>query len=175
MKRSLAFLFVGLAAQLGAQTPTVRASNDSIRPDSAIVLAVERLALRAALDWGTFNPPKKIVIHPNVVLQGMVPDIKASEQRLPWRNEALVAFFGATSKVRDSIVVCGGPAVTCSMSDADVFATLSEPRINGRVAAVTVSLERKTQRGVQLVPLVVDMAGDGTTWVVSRVRLVGEH
>ena len=176
MKRSLVCLFVAAQAA-GAQPAKVIAHKDSVPPDSAVQLAVERLALRAALDWGTFARPARIVINPQVVLKGSVPVIVSSEPRLPWRNEALIAFFGAKSGMRDSVVLC--PAATapdCSLQNADVYATLAQPRIMGRRAQLQVTLERaRTPRGVTPVSLVVDMSGEGTAWVVSRIYLLGEH
>lgn len=140
---------------------------------SGVVVSLERLALRAAIDRavGQTAPGFRIVIDPMIVHANEAPGGRDSVTRDRPRNSELVRGFSASTLARKSVIDC--TVRPCKLRNADLFVTLSQPSIRGDSAKVTVTTVQQTKRGVQYKTVNVLLKKLGNEWQVARFEDLG--
>jgi hypothetical protein len=116
--------------------------------ETSAISTIERLAVREALSLSSRLPASpRVVIDPMIVHPNEAPGSRDSVRREDRRNSTLIQAFGARSLPRASVVDCSSRP--CTLRDADILVTLSEPAIQGMRASITVTTLRVTPRGTQ--------------------------
>jgi hypothetical protein len=143
--------------------------------DSNTMASAEQAALRFALDSAGVKPGR-IVVSPNVAINATAPG-RGDALRPIWRTDRLAGYLKATSKVRDSVISCAsrtsmGPR--CDFIGADTFVTLSEPRFDGGLATVTITIEQPGARGgIHYRTYNVVMSNTSAGWKMLKMELLG--
>jgi hypothetical protein len=141
------------------------------------IAILESLAATAALERavGSVTPNLRIVIDPMIVRANEAPGGRDSIPREATRNGNLAQAFGARVASRSSVIDCR--ARPCSLRDADVLVTLSQPqtvRGDAKVdAKVTVTTVQQTKRGTQYKTVNVLMKKSGSGWTVVGFEDLG--
>ena len=145
------------------------------RLDSNTIMTAEQAAVRFALDSSHIRPGKMIVVNPMVVPTGGGTEAgEAMSLRPVWRTDRLAAFLKVPARFRDSVVTCAsrtsmGPR--CDLIGADAYVSSSEPRFDGGLATVTVTIEAQGTRGtLAQETLNVVMVNTATGWKVLRLE-----
>jgi hypothetical protein len=136
-------MVVASASVVGAQDvpPTPLDSNTSA--------SAEQAAVRYALDSAGIRGGR-LVLNPLLAPMAAAPG-RGSDLRPIWRTDRLATFLKASSRERDKAISCAsntsmGPR--CDLIDADRYITASEPRFDGGLATVTVTIEEPGERGL---------------------------
>ena len=134
---------------------------------------LERLAAQSAIERavGRVDQNLRIVIDPMIVHADEAPGGRDSTARSTARNANLTQVFRARSLPRRSVLDCS--ARPCSLRDADVLVTLSEPAIVGAKAKVTVTTLQRTSRGTQYRTVNVLLEHQGSAWKVVGFEDLG--
>lgn len=145
------------------------------------VSSLERLAVDTAVKRAvrTMTPGLRIVIDPMIVRANQAPGYRDSTLREPSRNQYLVESFHARTLPRDSVFDCSSRP--CTMRNADVLVTLSEPAIVGDKATVTVttsvpvhgSSSRQLPITMQYRTVIVHLEKSGAAWRVVSLDDLG--
>lgn len=155
------------------------AAAQSVQPtplDSNTSMSAEQAAVRIALDSIHLGRPiRTVVINPLLAPMGSAPG-SGQDLRPVWRTDRLAAFLKATSRERDKVISCAsatsmGPR--CDLLDADVYVTASEPRFDGGLATVTVTMEARGQRGLFYETLNIVLTNTSAGWKVLKVEQLG--
>lgn len=166
--RTALLILAGASVALGAQDvpPTPLDSNT--------VMSAEQAAVRFALDSSRIRPGKMLVVNPMVVPTGGATEGEGLALRPVWRTDRLAAFLKVPARVRDSVVSCSsrtsmGPR--CDLIGADGYVSSSEPRFDGGLATVTVTIEAQGTRGVLASEtLNVVMANTSAGWKLLKLE-----
>ena len=159
-------MFSGVSsAQQGVSTVS---SLEHLTVDTALKRAVRRP-----------TPALRIVIDPMIVRANQAPGYRDSTLRESRRNQYLVESFHARSLPRDSVFDCSSRP--CTMRNADVLVTLSEPAIAGDKATVTVttsvpvhgSSSRQLPITMQYRTVIVHLERRGAAWQVVSLDDLG--
>lgn len=162
-------ILAGASVTVGAQDvpPT--------RLDSNTVMTAEQAAVRFALDSSRIRPGKMIVVNPmSVPTGGGTEGGEGQSLRPVWRTDRLAAFLKVPARMRDSVITCVsqtsmGPR--CDLIGADAFVSSSEPRFDGGLATVTVTIEAQGTRGTLAhETLNVVMVSTGAGWKVLKLE-----
>ena len=163
-----AFLILAGASVAGAQ------DAPSTPFDSNTIMRAEQAAVRFAL--GSDSKPARIVVDLRVAHNATAPG-RGTTVRPVWRTDSLAGFLKGTSRERDKVITCAsrtsmGPR--CDLIDADIFVTVSEPRFDGGLATVTVTIERKGARGqIDYETLNIVMANTSAGWKLMKKEQLG--
>jgi hypothetical protein len=166
----LGFLLVVAGASVaGAQDvpPTALDSNTSA--------SAEQAAVKYALDTAGVRGGK-LVLNPLLAPMAAAPG-RGSDLRPVWRTDRLATFLKASSRERDKAISCAsntsmGPR--CDLIDADRYVTSSEPRFDGGLATVTVTIEERGQRGeIAYRTYNIVMTNTSNGWKVMKMELLG--
>lgn len=166
-RKTAAIILAGASAAVAQNVPATRL-------DSATIMRAEQAAIRYALEGD--SKPARIIVDPRVAVNAMAPG-RGTTLRPVWRTDSLAAFLKGTSRERDKVITCAsrtsmGPR--CDLIDADVFVTSSEPRFDGGLATVTVTLERKGLRGeIYYETLNIVMANTSAGWKLMKREQLG--
>ena len=144
------------------------------RLDSNTTASAEQAAVKYALDSAGVQGGR-LVLNP---LQSAMAAAagRGLDLRPIWRNDRLATFLKAPSRERDKAISCAsnssmGPR--CDMIDADSYITVSEPRFDGGLGTVTVSIEQPGPSGKILIRTYnVVMANTSNGWKVMKMELL---
>lgn len=170
MQITAALLIVaGASVALGAQdvAPT--------RLDSNTTASAEQAAVKYALDSAGVKGGK-LVIDPLLAPMTMAPG-RGNDLRPVWRTDRLASVLKASSRERDKTVSCAsntsmGPR--CDLIQADAYVTASEPRFDGGLATVTVTIEQRGARGaIDYRTYNIVMTNTSNGWKVMKMELLG--
>jgi hypothetical protein len=126
---------------------------------------VERLAVQAALERAHLTSQNlRIVIDPMIAYANVAPGYRDSTLRDAERNTYLTKSFRARSGQRKDVIACRAHA--CTLRDADVLVTLSQPMINGPNAQATVTTLQRTGRGTAYTTVNVHLERRSADWKV---------
>jgi hypothetical protein len=117
--------------------------------DSNTSASAEQAAVKYALDSAGIRGGR-LVLNPLMAVMAAAPGL-GRDLRPTWRTDRLATFLKASSRERDKAVSCAsntsmGPR--CDLVDADRYITASEPRFDGGLATVTVTIEEPGERGL---------------------------
>ena len=144
--------------------------------DSNTSASAEQAAVKYALDSAAAVRGGRIVISPVLAINAMAPG-RDGALRPVWRTDRLGAFLKAPSLPRDSVISCAsrtslGPR--CDFINADTFVTASDPRFDGGLATVTVTVEQPGARGgVYYRTYNIVMTNTSNGWKVVKMELLG--
>lgn len=104
---------------------------------------IELAAVRIAMDRAPVKGGANLIIaiNPNVVRESDAPGRAEVGRRGDTRNAQLIRAFGVRSLTRGEAYAC--QQSTCELRAADVFISLSEPRLNGDSASISVTIEMR--------------------------------
>ena len=165
-------LLILAGASMAAQAQDVPPT----RLDSNTVMTAEQAAVRFALDSSRIRPGRMIVVNPMVVPTGGATIGEGLALRPVWTTDRLAAFLKVPARFRDSVVTCSsrtnmGPR--CDLVGADAYVSSSEPRFDGGLATVTVTIEAQGTRGtLAQETLNVVMVNTGAGWKVMRLNRI---
>jgi hypothetical protein len=143
--------------------------------DSNTTASAEQAAVKYALDSAGVHGGK-LVVDPLLAPMTMAPG-RGSDLRPVWRTDLLAAFLKASSRERDKAISCAsntslGPR--CDLIDADRYITASEPRFDGGLATVTVTIEERGPRGaIDYRTYNIVMTNTSNGWKVMKMELLG--
>ena len=144
--------------------------------DSNTSASAEQAAIRYALDSVAANGSGRVVINPMIAPNAAAPG-RGEALRPIWRTDKLAAFLKAPSRMRDSVINCAsrtslGPR--CDFLDADSYVTASDPRFDGGLATVTVTIEQRGSRGlIYYRTYNIVMTNTSNGWKVMKFELLG--
>jgi len=143
--------------------------------DSNTVMTAEQAAAKIALDSSFIRAGRMLVVNPMLIPTGGV--LKEGEElalRAVPRTDRLAAFLKGTAMERDKVIKCAsrtsmGPR--CDVVGADAYVSLSQPRFDGGLATVTVTIEAQGTRGaLASETLNIVMANTSAGWKPLRVE-----
>ena len=173
-----AFFILASASMIG-----VTAGAQDVPPttlDSSTVMSAEQAAVRIALDSSFIRAGNAIAINPLLIPTGVAGVIDPAVQlplRPPVRTDRLATFLKATMQERDKVISCAtktsmGPR--CDVVGADAYVSASNPRFDGGLATVTVTIEAQGTRGsLAFETINVVMANTNAGWKAMRVERLG--
>lgn len=146
--------------------------------DSNTVMRAEQAAVRVALDSSFIRAGAGLVVNPMLIPTGGV--LKEGEElglRIVYRTDALAQYLKGQTKLRNDVIKCAsrtsmGPR--CDMVGADAYVSVSQPRFDGGLATVTVTIEAQGTRGsLASETLNVVMANTSAGWKVLKLERLG--
>ena len=139
--------------------------------------AIERIALRAGLAEFRSKPRDlRISINPVMVAHGAAPGVSGTVRRPDNRTLALAREFGGSSRERASVISCpdiASEVPRCQLVDANVYVSLSDVKVDGSVASVTITFETIDKHGLQYETLQLNLRMVRGSWRVENVEQLG--
>lgn len=148
--------------------------------DSNTVMSAEQAAVRIALDSSFIRPGSAIALNPLLIPTGVAGAVDPTVQlslRPATRTDRLAAYVKATPQERGKVISCSsassmGPR--CDVIGADAYVSAANPRFDGGLATVTVTIEAQGTRGsLAFETLNVVMANTNAGWKPMRVERLG--
>jgi hypothetical protein len=146
--------------------------------DSSTLMSAEQAAVKIALDSSFIRTGPTLALNPMLIpTGGVLKEGEVTTLRAVTRTDSLAAFIKATVKQRDSVIKCAsrtsmGPR--CDVVGADAYISASQPRFDGGLGTVTVTIEAPGTRGaLASETLNIVMANTSAGWKPMRVERLG--
>lgn len=148
------------------------------QPPASVASEIERIAVTAAVERAGLRGggAHRVVIDPMTVHPDEAPGFRDKARRDSTRQESLRHAFGAASRRRMEVIGCEQPPC---LPDIDVLVTLSDPRITGDSATVTVTTlryrphARSNRTRTQYITTGFVLRRESGRWTIVKIRDLG--
>lgn len=139
-------------------------------PAQIMDVEIELAAVRVVLNRSHAGS-LDVAINPRLVVEGTAPGVAAG-LRDTAKTVALVRLLGVKALPRNEVISC--VQRRCEMRGAGVYLSLSEPRVDGANATVTVTLDAVGRPGrLYYETIHLTLIREGQGWKVVKVEQLG--
>jgi hypothetical protein len=174
-------MYIKAALLILASASVVMAQDVPPTPlDSNTVMSAEQAAVRIALDSSFIRAGTAIALNPLMIPVGATSRVEPVVElplRPVTRTDKLAAFLKASTQERAKVISCAsstsmGPR--CDVVGADAYVSASNPRFDGGLATVTVTIEAQGTRGsLAYETMNIVMANTNNGWKVMKFERLG--